>query len=1087
MTKKCLLPFLMLFLHIAVMAQSIETDPMVGGLQKELQYNFSQLKKQQPAGAYFMSLRMADEFVVNITSDFGVSSINEQHERTVTPQVRLGSMEFDNFKYVNQGTSDPNGRNARGINVPLNGKPLQAIREAIWQETLKRFRIAQTNYNNAKSRSMTSAENEDKAPCFSAAPVEKYYQQELPASAYNVDKKGWAEKLNAVTKVFKEDGKLESGNATITFTIIRTWYVNSEGTVTVQNRQTVRVMLSASIKAVDGMSCPLFQDFFGYTDDQLPDLNVLTETARDMTKRLHALANAPIVDPYTGPAILSGPASGVFFHEIFGHRLEGHRLKTGGETFKKKVNERVLPESFNVYCDPTLSTYAGTILNGHYVYDDEGVKARRVDNVVNGVLKNFLMSRVPIDGFPQSNGHGRTRGGNDPVSRQSNLIVETTKPYTEAQLRKMLIEEAKRQGKEFGYYFRTVTSGYTLTGEGNSLNSFNVSPIEVYRVFVDGRKDQLVRGVDLIGTPLSMFSNIVAAGDKPSTFTGECGAESGWVPVTATSPMIFVSQVETQRSKAQRQVPYVLPQPDQQIAKGQQQDETIIFKAMEDEMKRSEKMTFADMPIPYLVDYRIARIKQSTIVSSLGGTMWQSDRPISTVGAANITLGDKMLNSGYGSVVPMKLSNEVNYDEIRRQLWLASDNMYKYAINTLASKQNYLTQRPLSAKEALIAETFSAPAKEYIAPTVLDKEYNNKEIQALADKLSAVFCDFPKLYNSNVVISTLAGDAYRLTSEGVRVRQPIGYTMLLATASVKAADGSVIQDKWEYDIDINAPLPDTDKMINDLRKFATRLTEEANAEVLTEYYTGPIMYEDEASSSSFANSILSPILMASRNLQYGSGKNSMMFGKRIIDTKINIEQCNNLKEYNGIKLIGNYDADADGRTPEQVTMVQNGMLRRILTGRIPAISCEEPSGNERFTDELNRGLTTGSAFGNVRIYGSKTRPAAKMRDRLANEAKKAGLDYAFIVKSNNSGNLTLYRFDVKTGKETLVRSKTIPLAKKSDMMHITDISREEIIDNTIMNEVRTSIIAPQSFIVESMEFNFEAPQSEPPFAIEQPK
>lgn len=467
--------------------------------------------------------------------------------------------------------------------------------------------------------------------------------------------------------------------------------------------------------------------------------------------------------------------------------------------------------------------------------------------------------------------------------------------------------------------------------------------------------------------------------------------------------------------------------------------------------------------------------------------MWQSDRPISTVGAANITLGDKMLNSGYGSVVPMKLSNEVNYDEIRRQLWLASDNMYKYAINTLASKQNYLTQRPLSAKEALIAETFSAPAKEYIAPTVLDKEYNNKEIQALADKLSAVFCDFPKLYNSNVVISTLAGDAYRLTSEGIRVRQPIGYTMLLATASVKAADGSVIQDKWEYDIDINAPLPDADKTISDLRKFATRLTEEANAEVLTEYYTGPIMYEDEASSSSFANSILSPILMASRNLQYGSGKNSMMFGKRIIDTKINIEQCNNLKEYNGIKLIGNYDADADGRTPEQVTMVQNGMLHRILTGRIPAISCEEPSGNERFTDELNRGLTTGSAFGNVRIYGSKTRPAAKMRDRLANEAKKAGLDYAFIVKSNNSGNLTLYRFDVKTGKETLVRSKTIPLAKKSDMMHITDISREEIIDNTIMNEVRTSIIAPQSFIVESMEFNFEAPQSEPPFAIEQPK
>ncbi|MFR5658083.1 MAG: metallopeptidase TldD-related protein, partial [Butyricimonas faecihominis] len=190
----------------------------------------------------------------------------------------------------------------------------------------------------------------------------------------------------------------------------------------------------------------------------------------------------------------------------------------------------------------------------HYVYDDEGVKARRVDNVVNGVLKEFLMSRVPLDGFPSSNGHGRTSGGGDPVSRQSNLIIETTHPYTEDELRAMLVAEAQKQGKEYGYYFRTVTSGFTYTGEGGSLNSFNVTPLEVYRVFVDGRPDQLVRGVDLIGTPLSMFSNIAAAGDKPSVFTGVCGAESGWVPVTASSPTIFVSKIETQRRAQARDI-----------------------------------------------------------------------------------------------------------------------------------------------------------------------------------------------------------------------------------------------------------------------------------------------------------------------------------------------------------------------------------------------------------------------------------------------------------------------------------------------------------------------------------------------------
>lgn len=150
--------------------------------------------------------------------------------------------------------------------------------------------------------------------------------------------------------------------------------------------------------------------------------------------------------------------------------------------------------------------------------------------MVNGVLKEFLMSRVPLDGFPNSNGHGRTSGGGDPVSRQSNLVIETDQPYSETELREMLIEEAKKQGKEYGYYFRTVTSGFTFTGEGGSLNSFNVTPLEVYRVYADGRPDQLVRGVDMIGTPLSMFSNIVAAGNQPAVFTGVCGAESVGYP-----------------------------------------------------------------------------------------------------------------------------------------------------------------------------------------------------------------------------------------------------------------------------------------------------------------------------------------------------------------------------------------------------------------------------------------------------------------------------------------------------------------------------------------------------------------------------
>ena len=157
------------------------------------------------------------------------------------------------------------------------------------------------------------------------------------------------------------------------------------------------------------------------------------------------------------------------------------------------------------------------------------------------------MSRVPLEGFPESNGHGRAAEGKKPVSRQSNLVVETRQPHAEAELRQMLRDEARRQGKEYGYLFQSVSGGYTMTGEGGSINSFDVTPLEVYRIYVDGRPDEQVRGVSLIGTPLAMFSNIAAGGDTPSSFIGFCGAESGWVPVSATSPMIFCTKIETQR------------------------------------------------------------------------------------------------------------------------------------------------------------------------------------------------------------------------------------------------------------------------------------------------------------------------------------------------------------------------------------------------------------------------------------------------------------------------------------------------------------------------------------------------------------
>ena len=267
-------------------------------------------------------------------------------------------------------------------------------------------------------------------------------------------------------------------------------------------------------------------------------------------------------EPFDGPAILSGRAAAVFFHEVLGHRLEGQRQRGDeeGQTFTKELNKDILPSFLSVSDDPTISSFKGTWLSGTYAYDDEGQKARRVDLIQDGVLKTFLMSRLPIASLSESNGHGRAQSGRVPTGRQGNLIVTSTKTEPEADLRKQLIEEAKKQNKPFGLYFEDISSGFAVTTR-SSPQAFQVIPLVVYRVYVDGRPDELVRGVSIVGTPLAAMKRILATGDKPEVFNGECGAESGSIPVSAVAPAMLVSEMETQRQPQGTARPPILPIP----------------------------------------------------------------------------------------------------------------------------------------------------------------------------------------------------------------------------------------------------------------------------------------------------------------------------------------------------------------------------------------------------------------------------------------------------------------------------------------------------------------------------------------------
>jgi predicted Zn-dependent protease len=378
----------------------------------------------------------------------------------------------------------------------------------------------------------------------------------------------WAAKVRRWSAEFADSGALM---ATVTVVIQNETkhLVTTDGTRLQHGRGFARIFISASGKAADGMDLSTSESFEAENPTGLPGDAEVIEAVRRVGGDLKALMNAPLVDPFIGPAILSGRASGVFFHEIFGHRIEGHRQKDDaeGQTFTRSIGTKVLPDFLSVVFDPTRAKIGSTDLYGSYAYDDEGVKARSVTLVDQGVLKSFLMSRSPVRGFAQSNGHGRRQAGAEIVSRQSNLIVESSKRVSDKELREMLIAEIKRQGKAHGFFFRDITGGFTTTSR-RGLQAFKVIPLVVYRVYADGRPDELVRGVDIVGTPLASFARIVATSDKPDVFNGYCGAESGNVPVSAVSPAILVSELEIQKKERAKDGPPLLPAPPQVPERG---------------------------------------------------------------------------------------------------------------------------------------------------------------------------------------------------------------------------------------------------------------------------------------------------------------------------------------------------------------------------------------------------------------------------------------------------------------------------------------------------------------------------------------
>ncbi len=511
---------------------------------------------------YFMSYAVSDVETVSLSAQFGaLSNENESRRRNADVQVRLGSVTEDNTHGAH--------RNSALTTVPL---PLTDDREALarslWFATNRGYGKALDSFLQVKTEQQVRAKEEDSSADFSKeqavtalVPVEAKFTVDSPVFGPG-DKAAWAARLRELSGLFKQFPDVFYTSVNLDASNETDYFVSSEGARVSTPSHVARLVVVGRTRAADGMDLYRVETFESDQLGRLPDQKELVEKTLAMAKNLEALRVAPVTEPFNGPAILSGRASAVFFHEVLGHRLEGQRQKGDeeGQTFTKLLDKQIVPPFISVVDDPTVKDFDGIALSGHYVYDDEGQKARPVELIKDGVLQTFLMSRLPIASFQSSNGHGRAEAGHMPTGRQGNLIVSSSKTVSDAELRELLKAEAKKQGKAYGLYFEDISSGFAVTSR-RSPQAFSVVPLVVYRVYVDGRPDELVRGVSIVGTPQAALSRIVATGDHQDVFNGICGAESGNIPVSAVAPAMLVSEIETQRQAQGTTRPPIVPPP----------------------------------------------------------------------------------------------------------------------------------------------------------------------------------------------------------------------------------------------------------------------------------------------------------------------------------------------------------------------------------------------------------------------------------------------------------------------------------------------------------------------------------------------
>jgi predicted Zn-dependent protease len=498
-------------------------DALLEALLTELDRSKAQLKIEQVQAPYYIEYRVNDVDDYDAEAAFGALRESQRvHLRILRVVVRVGDYKQDS--YFGQGMGETNI-------LPLDNDPI-ALRHQIWLTTDEAYKAA----------GQALAEKQAEMKRFSADPnpVDDFSKETIvtaldPIVSLKIDEAAWNKTVSEMTNLYRQYPEIQSVSASARFSAVNEYFVDSEGTVTRNGKTTYNLQLNSSAQADDGMRLSRNPYWTVGRAEELPSRDKLLSDVKQALETVIALRSAPIVEEeYRGPVLFAPDASDDVIASLVGSNIVGRKPQPGRPNrtvgaFATSYKTRVLPSFLTIIDDPTLKDFQGHSLVGSYDVDNEGVKAKTVNIIENGMLNNYLVGRQPVRDFPASNGHGRAAPGSGPSPSLGVLLLKSAEAQPPDELKKKIIQMVTEQGKPYAYRVDTL-------GPGNS-------PRLLYRVYADGH-DELVRGAVFSELDVrALRSNLIAVGNDPLVSN-----RTGGVPTTIICPSLLFDELEVKRA-----------------------------------------------------------------------------------------------------------------------------------------------------------------------------------------------------------------------------------------------------------------------------------------------------------------------------------------------------------------------------------------------------------------------------------------------------------------------------------------------------------------------------------------------------------